>query len=105
MNKSSGEVNNVCNILQEMCTNIDLREFSHFHNCRIFGSFNSVGYFSSYLEIPCKQFPEDEDEHDGAFLVHSVRPHRLRGTLGVVKGDWLFTPPLYQKAFIVFFLK
>ena len=47
------------------------------------------------------KFPEDEDD-DGRFLVHSVRPHRERGGRGVVKGDWLFTPPLYQKAFNCF---
>ena len=45
------------------------------------------------------QFPDDDD---GGFLVHSVRPHRERGGMGVVKGDWLFTPPLYRKAFNCF---
>ena len=57
-------------------------------------------FFSPGIGFVSK-FPEDEDD-DGRFLVHSVRPHRERGGRGVVKGDWLFTPPLYQKAFNCF---
>ena len=31
-----------------------------------------------------------------------VRPHRHRGGMGVIKEDWLFTPPLYHRTFNCF---
>ena len=47
-------------------------------------------------------FPGFPEYDDGGFF-GSVRPHRRRSGMGVVKGDWLFTPPLYHKAFNCFF--
>ena len=32
-----------------------------------------------------------------------VRPHRHRGGMGVIKEDWLFTPPPYHRTFNCFF--